>query len=170
MSPISITVTVAEAADPEFLGKRKGNKQGESLRPAKRKRKVENGGSDDKDERQKTELRNRGAKAHSKGRTEKPPSSPDIMMLNTYLCSKQQTLTADPERVESEQELKKVKRCDRICRDLDAVLEISGAVEQYRFGCGDAVKRVNYGGPLLAPDGWIFRVRNAPKECCLNLA
>ncbi|KAJ7367742.1 hypothetical protein DFH08DRAFT_928153 [Mycena albidolilacea] len=54
-----ITITVTEAADPEFLGKRKGNKQAESLRPAKRKRKAENAGSHDKDERQKTELQNR---------------------------------------------------------------------------------------------------------------
>ncbi|KAJ7851248.1 hypothetical protein B0H14DRAFT_3451445 [Mycena olivaceomarginata] len=62
MPPISITVT--EAADPEFLGKRKGNKQAESLRPAKRKRKVENGGSD---ETQKPELRNRVPKLIRKG-------------------------------------------------------------------------------------------------------
>ncbi|KAJ7347078.1 hypothetical protein DFH08DRAFT_937394 [Mycena albidolilacea] len=139
MTPISITVT--DAADAEFHGKKKGNnKQAESLRPAKQNRKIENGGGGggghEKDKRQRTKF---------------------ALFIDSYQIkrSKQQTLTADPERVESEQELEvhelnivtvireyhEVKRCDRICRDMDAVLEISGAVEQYRFGCGDAVKR-----------------------------
>ncbi|KAJ7850306.1 hypothetical protein B0H14DRAFT_2582077 [Mycena olivaceomarginata] len=55
---------LTEAADPEFLGKRKGNKEAESLRPAKRKRRVENGRSD---ETQKPELRNLVPKLIRKG-------------------------------------------------------------------------------------------------------
>ncbi|KAJ7853274.1 hypothetical protein B0H14DRAFT_3450261 [Mycena olivaceomarginata] len=41
----SISITVTDAADAEFHGKRKGNnEQAESLRPAKQNRKMENGG------------------------------------------------------------------------------------------------------------------------------
>ncbi|KAJ7806279.1 hypothetical protein B0H14DRAFT_2610529 [Mycena olivaceomarginata] len=134
MTPISITVT--DAADAELHGKRKdNNEQAESLRPAKRTHKTENGG---------VMRKIKGREQRSQGSFDRENGEaavyPDIMMPNSYQIkrTKQQTLTADPERVESEQEL---ERCDRICRDMDAVLEISGAVEQYRFGCGDAVKR-----------------------------
>ncbi|KAJ7853815.1 hypothetical protein B0H14DRAFT_3136730 [Mycena olivaceomarginata] len=57
----SISITVTDAADAEFHGKRKGNnEQAESLRPAKRNRKMENGGrgggGHEKDKRQRTKV------------------------------------------------------------------------------------------------------------------